>query len=61
MVTYDGMPKTEPYQNFDFTGLSSDTKPTGTVDGVTIRNGSSFFEMDTKTVKFYDAAHETWI
>ncbi len=60
MVTYDGIPKTESEQNFDFVGLSTDTKPTGSVDGMTIRNGSSFFELDTQTLFFYDADSETW-
>lgn len=60
MITYDGIPKTENEQNFDFSGLSTDTKPTGEVDGMTIRNGSSFFEMDTKQLFYYDAESETW-
>lgn len=46
---------------FSFKGLSTDTKPTGEYMGKTIANGSSFFEMDTKKVVFYDGASETWI
>lgn len=46
--------------SFDFDGLSSDTKPTETYNGDPIKNGSSFFEMDTKTIYFYDAASKTW-
>ena len=44
-----------------FKGLSTDSKPTGTYLGKAIENGSSFFEMDTQAVKFYDAASDTWI
>lgn len=44
-----------------FKGLSTDNKPTGTFMGMTIGNGSSFFEMDTQAVKFYDGGTDTWI
>lgn len=46
---------------FSFKGLSTDTKPTETWDNTAIKNGSSFFEMDTQDVKFYDAATDAWI
>jgi hypothetical protein len=52
------------YQNavkFELSGLSTDTKPTGTFAGKTIANGSSFFEMDTQNVKFYDAENDVWV
>lgn len=52
------------YQNavkFELSGLSTDTKPTGTFAGKTIANGSSFFEMDTQNVKFYDAENDAWV
>jgi hypothetical protein len=42
-------------------GLSTDTKPTGTYEGKKIANGSTFFEMDTQVVKFYDAENDTWV
>lgn len=45
---------------FDLRGLSSDTKPTGTFQGNKIGNGSSFLEIDTQNVVFYDEASETW-
>lgn len=61
MVTYDGTPTTETERNFDFRGLSTDTKPTGTYNGLAIRNGSTFFEIDTQEIKFYDAENETWV
>ena len=34
-----------------FDGLSTDTKPTGTFNGMKIVNGSSFFEMDTQEIQ----------
>ena len=52
------------YQNavkFELSGLSTDTKPTGTFAGKAIANGSSFFEMDTQNVKFYDAENDVWV
>ena len=61
MITYDGIPTTEEERNFDFRGLSTDTKPTGEYNGLAIKNGSTFFEIDTQTVKFYDADSETWV
>ena len=45
---------------FDLRGLSSDTKPTGTFQGNKIGHGSSFLEIDTQNVVFYDEASETW-
>ena len=47
-------------QKLSLVGLSSDTKPTGTYNGKDIANGSTFLEMDTKDVKFYDADSDTW-
>lgn len=46
---------------FELNGLSTDTKPTGTFAGKPIANGSTFFEMDTQNVKFYDAENNTWV
>lgn len=45
----------------ELSGLSTDTKPTGTFAGKAIANGSSFFEMDTQNVKFYDAENDVWV
>ena len=42
-------------------GLSTDTKPTDTFNGQKIANGSSFFEIDTQDVKFYDAENDVWV
>lgn len=41
-------------------GLSTDTKPTE-YDGKTINNGSTFIEIDTGKIYFYDLESETWI
>ena len=46
---------------FSFKGLSTDTKPTGTHDGQTIANSSTFFEMDTQEVYFYDGGSGSWL
>lgn len=43
-----------------FKGLSTDTKPTGTFQGLKITNGSSFLEIDTQNMVFYDEENETW-
>lgn len=45
----------------ELSGLSTDTKTTGTFAGKAIANGSSFFEMDTQNVKFYDAENDVWV
>ncbi len=44
-----------------FDGLSTDTKPTGTFNGMKIVNGSSFFEMDTQEIYFYNEAANAWL
>lgn len=55
--TYEGY----NYTKFELSGLSTDTKPTITLDGKNIANGSTFLEIDTKDVKFYDADSDTWV
>ena len=45
----------------EFRGLSTDTKPTGAVDGIDISNGAVFYCMDTKEVYMYDSENTTWI
>ena len=42
-------------QQVEIACLSSDTKPT-----TGIANGSTLFEMDTKTLYFFDEENETW-
>jgi len=41
-------------------GLSTDTKPIGSFDGVGIANGSEFIEMDTNKKYLYDEEHQQW-
>ena len=41
-------------------GLSTDAKPTTTIDGMGIPNGSVFTEVDTGTTYMYDSANATW-
>ena len=57
MVTY-----AKPVNNFqyEFSGLSTDTKPTQ-ADYPDMRNGSTFMEIDTKTLYFWDAEGQTWV
>ncbi len=43
-----------------FKGLSTDAKPTGTFQGLKIPNGSSFLEIDTQEMVFYDEENENW-
>lgn len=48
-----------------FTGLSTDTKPVGTIlidnKSVGLANGSEFIEMDTDKKYSYDAENQQWI
>lgn len=60
MITFTGISKTETNYEYDFTGLSSDTKPT-IANYPNMRNGSSFMEMDTKKIYFYDAENDDWV
>jgi hypothetical protein len=48
---------------FGFTGLSTDTKPTVKHEdtGYLIANGSSFLEMDTGDLAFYDKDTDNWV
>ena len=58
MVTVDKSSMNEP---LSFKGLSSDTKPTVKWDSSPILNGSTFLEMDTQEVYFYDGGTDTWL
>lgn len=44
---------------YEFKGLSTDEKPT-TYGKLEIGNGSSFIEMDTSKIFFYDEENHTW-
>lgn len=61
MISYAVRAQLEDTAEFSFKGLSTDSKPTGKYDGMTIGNGSTFFEMDNQTVYFYDGATSSWL
>lgn len=41
-------------------GKSTDVKPIGEFEGMSIPNGSSYFEIDTIKLYFYDAEKQAW-
>ena len=41
-------------------GLSNETKPTDTIDGIDIKTGSCFIEMDTSTIYIYSEVGKKW-
>ena len=49
------------YRLFEFRGLSGDEKPTETYKSIKIANGSTFIEMDTEDVLFYDEESGDWV
>lgn len=53
--------KDDTTEELSFKGLSTDTKPTVTYDDLKITNGSTFFEMDTQEVYFYDEEGSDWL
>lgn len=53
--------KDDTTNELSFKGLSTDTKPTVKYDDLKIINGSTFFEMDTQQVFFYDGATDSWL
>lgn len=53
--------KDDTTNELSFKGLSTDTKPTVEYDSLKITNGSTFFEMDTQEVFFYDGDTDTWL
>lgn len=60
MVSIESADKLTRGEPVSFYGLSTDEKPT-TYMGIKITNGSTFFEMDSSKVSFFDADHEQWI
>ena len=42
-------------------GKSTDEKPTDTIEGIAIDNGSAFFEIDTGDVYFFDIDTKQWL
>lgn len=45
----------------EYTGLSTDEKPLNGGGGYPVINGSSFFEMDTGELYWFDEDSGTWI
>lgn len=45
----------------DFVGLSTDTKPGNGGGGYPIINGSTFLEMDTGDLYWFDEESGTWV
>lgn len=48
-------------QVLEITGLSTDEKPVGSIDGLVITNGSVFKEIDTGTEYLYNIESSEWI
>lgn len=53
--------KNDTSNQLEIYGLSTDTKPTGKVNGADIPNASWFFEIDTLNVVFYDGDSKSWL
>lgn len=53
--------KSDANAPLSFFGLSTDTKPTENYGSLKIVNASTFFEMDTQNVYFYDGDSDTWL
>ena len=49
------------YDTMSFKGLSTDTKPTEDYGNEAIKNGSTFYEIDTGDLYMYDEENHTWI
>lgn len=61
MVTVESKAKGTDDYMIDFNGLSTDTKPVDVFEGMKIGNGSTFMEMDTKKLKFWDNENNEWV
>lgn len=61
MISYDVKKYETGDALYSFKGLSTDTKPTGSYNNFNIANGSTFFEMDTQEVYFYDGDTDSWL
>lgn len=62
MIRNNGVSEVEPKRTVSLSGLSTDTKPTGTAaTQMNLSGGSSFLELDTGKVFFYDEANDLWL
>ena len=60
LISQDAFCGTGKHAIISLYGLSTDTKPTEYLEGIKIDNGSSFMEIDTQVLKFYDESTDTW-
>ena len=60
LIAQDALFGESRHGKLSLTGLSTDTKPIGNFNGIKLDNGSSFMELDTQNVFFYDEENETW-
>lgn len=61
MVTLQKMGGEYNRNVLELVGKSGDLKPTDTIDGMIITNGSTFYELNTKKVYMFDYDTKTWI
>ena len=60
MVTESSVIKTNDDYKYSFEGLSTDVKPL-IADYPDMKNGSTFLEMDSTKLWFYDQEHDAWV
>lgn len=60
MVTGVRVEGTDIKGKWELQGNASDTAPNGTFEGSELMNGSSYFDMDNQTVKFWDEENTKW-
>lgn len=53
--------KLSGYVDMSLSGLSTDEKPTEMFKGAYIKNGSTFYEMDTGKIYMLDGDSHTWL
>lgn len=60
MVTLSKYGNTPNRNILEIVALSTDEKPTTSVEDLPIENGSTLFEMDTKKAYIFDAENKIW-
>ena len=60
MITMSKYGDNANYKWMELFGLSTDTKPTKKFEGFTLRNSSTFYEMDTKKSYIFDEENHKW-
>lgn len=61
MITATREPRGDEIAPIEMVGLSTDVKPVEDFDGYPVINGSSFLEMDTGDLYWFDGASRTWL